>query len=79
MNLDGLFFHTVDDDNFIHEQGMVIGHVRDGFYLCERFEWMYGTVSCRTIDNISAMTTWRFYLSSKEMQKAYKNSPKRPV
>lgn len=40
----GMYFHTLDEDKFMHEQGRIIGRV-DDFYIIQFFEWCTGIES----------------------------------
>lgn len=68
--LAGTFFHTLENGR-IQKQGVILGHVRNDFYLCELFEWITGFPNGRRLFRLAEIADCRLYDSSESMNAAY--------
>lgn len=73
--LERKWFHSFNDSGNIHWQGQVLGHVQDGFYLVQLYEWMAGGPSNCEMVHFSRMVGWMFYCTDEEMLNSYTHGP----
>lgn len=67
----GHFFHSYVEDGQYHHQGFILSSPEPGYYLCQLFEWLTGSQSCRKLFRIADMADWTFYASAEGMIENY--------
>ena len=73
----GCFFHTLNENEKIQFQGMVIGQIETGFYLVQLFDWLMGEPSIRKVVRVEEMTVWLLYESSEQMNYSWEHGTAR--
>ena len=57
----GKYFHSVNENNKVEWQGVVIGEPHPGWYLVQLLEWASGEPSVQRLVPIEKMIGWLFY------------------
>jgi hypothetical protein len=70
----GKYFHSVNEDNKIEWQGVVIGEPHPGWYLVQLFEWTSGEPTVQRLVPIEKMVGWLFYPDADAMTFGSKHS-----
>lgn len=69
----GKFFHSLNRQNQVHWQGVVLGSPEPGWYLLQLFEWGMGEPSVIRLARFDEMRTWLFYDSASAMKRSYED------
>lgn len=67
-NLVGHWFHSLDANEQILWQGVVLSRPKPGWYLVQLFEWFMGEPSVRKLVPFEQMANWLFYATNEEMK-----------
>jgi hypothetical protein len=57
----GKYFHSVNENNKVEWQGVVIGEPHPGWYLVQLLEWASGEPGVQRLVPIEKMIGWLFY------------------
>lgn len=75
-SLEGKFFHILDDDGYVADQGEIVGTVAPGVYVVELFDFLHGGFAERRLVTIEQMAAspcrWIFHTDSAAMNESYK-------
>lgn len=67
----GLFFHRLDEDFVIENQGVIRMHLGGSDYLVELMSWWDGRPNGMQVITIDRGESFRFYRTDREMRRAY--------
>jgi hypothetical protein len=70
------YYHKEDGYYNVIEQGLIVGEVQPGWYLCEAFDWDGKDNGHQRLYHVKDMGEFRFYDTPEWMQDALENPPR---
>ena len=71
--LEGMYFHSIDDDGMIEWQGRVLYALDGGNFIVELFDWVTGAPSHCMLVDVRDMFGWMLYKGPDDMRYSYEH------